>query len=139
MAVQKHILVADDDAPLRFFASRILTYAGYQVSEATDARLVHLMVLAASHNHAPYDLLLVNTQMLLISGEPLFQELALLENCPPLLLLRDSLCAPSATTSQTPFRGALIKPFTQQALLETVAHALAAVENRSTLALNMSS
>ena len=124
MNLQKHILVADDEAPLRFIVCRILRKAGYLVSEAPDGRQAHLMILAANQNHAQFDLLLLDMQMPCVCGGRLLTELAQLACCPPLLLMSSAICAPADAMTLIQSRGMIPKPFTAGDLLNAVARAV---------------
>ena len=127
MLPQKHILVADEDAPLRFAVGRTLRQAGYRVSEAPDGRQAHLMVLAANQQEKPFDLLLLDCQMPFICGGQLLRTLAQLTCCPPLLLMSSLLTTQLLPVADGHCRGVLAKPINSEALLHAVAQALAGV------------
>ena len=124
MQPPKHILVADDDAPLRFIVCRILGKAGYRLSEASDGRQAHLMVLAANQCHRPFDLLLLDRAMSFICGGQLLTELSQLDFCSPILLMSEGMDSPTDSTAGSPCRGKITKPFTAQMLLDAVAQAI---------------
>ena len=63
-----HILVVDDEAPTRWGLSLILESVGYRVSEATNGRQALAIILAAKKEMTPFDLLILDIQLPLMTG-----------------------------------------------------------------------
>ena len=122
---KKHILVVEDEAPIRFAACKILRKAGYIVSEASDGRQARLMVLSAHQSQLRFDLILLDIQMPNVCGDQLFMELVQLDFCPPMLLMTGGTRETQLDfIKDNHYVELILKPFDSVALLESVAHAL---------------
>jgi DNA-binding response OmpR family regulator len=112
------ILVVDDEPTIRALLVRALEEAGYQVVAATDG-LAGLK--AAKSAGVVYDLVITNSYMPQMSGEELIRRLRAMFPEQPILHL-DDLSHPVGRNVETV--PTLYKPFSIDALLETVARAL---------------
>jgi two-component system cell cycle sensor histidine kinase/response regulator CckA len=66
-----HVLVVDDEEPIRKFVERVLTEAGHRPTLAADGE----EALAISRQHGPFDLLLTDVHMPKVMGDELARRL----------------------------------------------------------------
>lgn len=129
---KKHILVVDDEAPIRFAVSRILTKAGFAVSEAIDGESARDMLLPANGKQAGVDLLLMDLQLPQIDGKQLFRELASRNACPPVILMTGSSGDDHSELVMDPLcLGVLCKPFGSDQLRNAVTSAFAVLSGHA--------
>ena len=122
MTINKHILVVEDEAPVRFIVGRTLSDAGYVVSEAADDRQAKLMLMSANHNHVQFDLILLDIGMPTIGGDVLFDELVQIDACPPILLMTREISDSKPTMiNDRHCVGMIVKPWDPTILRESVA------------------
>jgi CheY-like chemotaxis protein len=129
---QKRILIIDDEGPVRFTAARCLEGTGCSLSEACNGHHALLLVNFAIKSNTPFDLVLLDIDMMHFQGGKVFDRLVRLDDCPPLLLLTDSLddaCLEMATDVHC--LGILTKPFTPSNLKESIAGALAVLSGHA--------
>lgn len=121
--MQRHVLIIDDDPPIREMLRRMLEYAGYQVTEAVDGEAG-----LRSFQAEPPDLVI--TDILMPNKEGLETIMGLRRLAPEVPIIAMSGGGHNGTLSylQTADRlGArvtLAKPFTRQEMLDAVHTAL---------------
>jgi len=124
---RRRILIAEDEAPIRAIARRVLERAGYEVIEAPHGAAA-MAVLRAGE---PVDLLLTDAAMPELGGVELAREAAALRPGLPVLLMSGyaelSGASPngSGPMAVAGCRGFIEKPFTTERLLGLVAETLA--------------
>jgi len=122
MGAQKRILLADDDAEFRFSIRTALQMAGYRVSEAEDGADALDKLLEAQRSPDPFDLLVTDIEMPIISGLDLIDEVTVRHIPVSVCLITGNSHDPDEWREQT--RNAapvcLEKPFTIAELLEMI-------------------
>jgi DNA-binding response OmpR family regulator len=112
----RRILVADDDADIRHFSSKVLADSGYQVDTAEDGAAAWS---ALTHNY--YDLLITDNNMPNLSGIELLENLLLAHLDPRVILVSGAM--PTKELERHPWLqidAALVKPYTIAEFLGTV-------------------
>jgi signal transduction histidine kinase/CheY-like chemotaxis protein len=121
---EQHILVVDDEAPLRRLVSRILEDHGYAVSCAEDAE--HALD-EVQRPATPIDLVLTDVVLPRISGIQLAQQVAKLRPEVRILFMSGHLGHASLATRELPVGAPLLaKPFPPDTLLAKVRDVLCA-------------
>ncbi len=69
----KHILIADDEAPIRFALGMALRRAGYRTSEAKDGAEALVKILADGLPAVPFDLIILDIHMPYLTGIRVFE------------------------------------------------------------------
>ena len=111
-----HILVVDDDHPVRAAAARMLEIGGHTVTEATGGTdALHQM------DQQMPDLVLSDVNMPEMDGYALCLLIRVHHPEIPFVAMSGHL---NGDESALPFNGFLSKPFTMQRLLQTVENAL---------------
>ena len=116
----RNILVVDDDPDLRQINAAVLHRAGYHVDTAEDGASAW-RTLNASH----YDVLITDNTMPRVSGLELIKMLR--SEGTPLLVILASGTVPEEELDQYPWLrldGLLLKPYTTEAILESVKNVL---------------
>ncbi len=117
------VLVVDDQAPVRAVVRRVLTQAGYTVTEARDGAEALALVEAAA---AEPDLVLSDVVMPRMDGHALAERLATLRPEVPVLLMSGYVEHDAALASLPNLVPRLLaKPFTAAELVATVSAAIA--------------
>lgn len=132
MKSKKHILVVDDEAPIRFAVSRILSKAGYFVSEAVDGEQARKSLFSSGGKAPEIDLVLMDIQLPQIDGRQLFKELVAINACPPVILMTGSSGLEHEGIELDPLcLGILSKPFGSEQLRATVSNAFAVLSGHA--------
>jgi DNA-binding NtrC family response regulator len=121
----KRILVVDDDVDIRRVNAEVLSRFGYHVDAAEDGAAAW-DTLQLNH----YDLLVTDNQMPKVSGVELLQKLHAVRMALPVIMATGTL--PIAEFTRYPWlqpAAMLLKPFTGNELLGTVARVLDAPGN----------
>lgn len=119
-----HILVVDDEYPVRFLIRKVLESAGHNIFEAASGQ--QALDLLRTHP-TPFDLIVLDVRMPLMDG---FELLPILRRQP--VSAHIPIIVASAHTDSVPqaleheINGRLSKPFTRQKLIDTVNYALVA-------------
>ena len=120
-----HILVVDDDEPVRLLLSRALSRAGYFVTTAVDAAEALALLKRDASTPAPFDVLLTDFNLPNITGLELVDVLRCGGEKLPCLLMSGS--ANEMLASEALSRGCkgfIKKPFTLPVLVEHIHEAL---------------
>ncbi len=119
-----HILVVDDEYPVRFLIRKVLESAGHRIVEAASGQ----EALNLLRNHpTSFDLIVLDVRMPLMDG---FELLSILRRQP--VSAHVPIVVASAHSDRLPetleheINGRLSKPFTRQKLIDTVNYALVA-------------
>ena len=112
------VLVVDHEPAIRDLLVRALGNAGYDVVAVADGEAG---LVAARNAELPYDLVVTNSYMPILSGEELIGHLRNLYPGLPILHLQDLAHPIGPNASSVP---TLYKPFSIDALLEAVARCL---------------
>ncbi|MFT3831000.1 MAG: PAS domain S-box protein [Opitutaceae bacterium] len=118
----RHILVVDDEAPVRDLIRRTLTQQGYRVSEAANGAEA-LVVLARAEQSV--DLIVTDLLMPVMDGASLIHELHLHSPALPLIAISGNRGDRPAAAARNAVRAVLAKPFDAATLLTAVEEALA--------------
>jgi DNA-binding response OmpR family regulator len=116
------ILVVEDDTAIRQFSAEVLVRSGYQVDAAEDGAAAWEALYTSS-----YDLLITDNNMPNVSGVELLKRLRSACMTLPVILATGTL--PALEFAQSPWlipNAMLLKPFTMDQLLGTVAKVLPA-------------
>jgi DNA-binding response OmpR family regulator len=117
-----HILVADDETSIRSLIRAVLLHAGYRVDTAPDGALAWAALQAE-----PYDLLITDYDMPILTGIDLIRKLRAARIGLPVIMVTGTL--PLSELAENPslqLAAALEKPFDVDELLEAVGKTLAA-------------
>ena len=117
----QQILVVDDEAMVRRFASRILAEGGYGVVEAGDGAEALELVVRES---LPLDLVLSDIMMPRLSGVELLQHLSVVAPGLPVVLMSGYSAGDLTTQGISVPCGLLAKPFPPDRLLDEVRRCL---------------
>jgi len=129
------ILVVEDNADIRQLNTEVLTESGYQVDAAEDG-------VEAWHalNTKPYDLLITDNNMPIVTGLELIKKLRAEDMTLPVILMSGTL--PAEELEKHPWlqiQATLLKPYTLAELFRTVKEVLVATRDareQNTLPLN---
>ena len=125
-AMDRRILVVDDEAAIRLFSSAVLRRSGYEVDAAEDGAAGWEALHAKD-----YDLLITDNQMPKISGVELIDKVHDAHMELPVVMVSGSF--PVDELSRNPplqLAAALTKPFSGEQLLKTVNAVLGAAPER---------
>ncbi|HLP03770.1 MAG TPA: PAS domain S-box protein [Opitutaceae bacterium] len=118
----RHILVVDDEAPVRDLIRRTLTQQGYRVSEAANGAEA-LVVLARDEQGV--DLIVTDLLMPVMDGASLIHELHRHSPSLPLIAISGNRSdRPAVAAARTAVRAVLAKPFDAVTLLAAIDEAL---------------
>jgi CheY-like chemotaxis protein len=116
------ILIVDDDPDINYLLGEWLETAGHDVKTLTD----DLSAYRQAQSYEP-DLMLLDVHMPYMNGWSelrLFQVDPGLRQVPVVLVSGDSQALDGSVPKEYPIYGRLLKPFTREQLLATVAEAL---------------
>jgi DNA-binding response OmpR family regulator len=131
----RRILVVEDDADIRQLNMEVLTESGYEVDAAEDG-------VEAWHalNTKPYDLLITDNNMPIVTGLELIKKLRAEDMTLPVILMSGTM--PAEELEKHPWlqiQATLLKPYTLAELFRTVKEVLVAASDareQNTLPLN---
>ena len=119
---RRHILVVDDEAPVRDLIRRTLVEAGYRVSEAANGAEA---LVALARAEPGVDLVVTDLLMPVMDGASLIHELHRHSPSLPLIAISGNRAdRPGAPSPRTAVRAVLAKPFDAAALLHALEAAL---------------
>jgi CheY-like chemotaxis protein len=122
----KRILIADDEAPIRFAVGRVVSQQGFEVSEASNGYEALATIRTGIERGLPVDLLLLDISMPGCTGEETLAELADLEHGPQVVIMTGSIeRAHLERAASRNYSGILNKPFRSDKLLQAIAKVFA--------------
>jgi len=110
----RHILVVDDDGDIRRLNTEALITAGYKVEAAADGDAAWQAL-----NHDCYDLMITDNNMPKLTGFELLQKLRAAHMTLPVIIASGTFFPQEPSPWRQP-DAALLKPYTVEALLQTV-------------------
>jgi len=121
------ILVVEEEPDIRQLECEVLRASGYQVDIAENG-LAALHSLKADH----YDLLVIEDEMLMVTGLELVKELRSEGILVPVILVLETMPTMASSRNQWPqIQAIIIKPYTVAELVKTVGEALFSACNHS--------
>jgi DNA-binding NtrC family response regulator len=123
----RRILIVDDDDDSRRFNTEVLIHSGYNVDTAEDGAVAWNTLQLKS-----YDLLITDNKMPKVSGVELLKKLHAVHMALPVIMATGT--SPEEEFTRHPWlqpAAILLKPFTNDQLLETVQQVLRALAGRS--------
>ena len=130
VAEPKHVLLADDEAQIRFSVSLILRRAGFRVTAVEDGQKALELTRESVERSTPFDLLVIDIQMPGLTGLELIDEIEKLDALFPILVISGYRGWEAVGRLET--RNLLAfaeKPFDPEELLGQVTHVLERFES----------
>lgn len=125
VSIRGHVLVVDDEAPVRSIAVNMLTFLGYRVSEASDGQQALDIVL---NGNDKVDVMLLDIYMPKLSGRDTFKQLRAAGNDVPIVVCSGFVIDPDEFVAlgegRNPPVDIMLKPYSLDGLSKSMAKAI---------------